>query len=305
MNFIREIQQESEKELHLSENIKNVLNIEINENLDKTEIEESMVKGDIPIGFSDAPLWQSVKELVENVSDKIQNFNNQSRLLEQEEQELLKKIKLEERLQDIQVEKKKNQLKIQYLKELTANVKLPLVRNIIEVEEKTTMQMDNQMDKNAEKFSSWNGKNSKLTLIFNAFGFPKEIIEKLGDVDGEKLNFCNIFDLCEDKNIGDLKFILDLAFIKMMMFASKSQSLPTKTHFEQCPVCICDTPNELKNLLVERNFELAWEILSDNDINGRRFISTPDWIKKFIPKQDRKQYNDAVLEMQRLHSRNR
>ena len=197
MNFVREIQQESEKELHLSENIKNVLNIEINENLDKTEIEESMVKGDIPIGFSDAPLWQSVKELVENVSDKIQNFNNQSRLLEQEEQELLKKIKLEERLQDIQVEKKKNQLKIQYLKELTANVKLPLVRNIIEVEEKTTMQMDNQMDKNAEKFSSWDGKNSKLTLIFNAFGLSKEIIEKLGDVDGEKLNFCNIFDLCE------------------------------------------------------------------------------------------------------------
>ena len=303
MDFIHQIHQQSEEELNLSENFKKLLNCEIDENLDDSEVEQLMVKGNIPIGFSDAPVWESIKNLVENVHENIQKCNNQSRLFEQEEQDLLNKIKLEERLQEIQLEKKKNQIKLQYLKELTTNIKLPLVRNLIDVEEKTTFAMDKQMD-NAAKFSSWNGKNSKLTLIFNAFGFPEEIIEKLGDVDGVTFKLCNVFEVCEEKNIEDVKFILDMAFIQMMLFTSNS--LPTKTHFEKCPVCICDTPNELKNLLEEHGFALNWELLSDNDINGRRFISTLAWTKelKAIDKQNRKKYSKAVLQMQKLHLKN-
>lgn len=249
-----------------------------------------MVKGNIPIGFSDSLLWKEFLEFGTTISGRIETENNQIKLFTEEEKEIMKKITLEDRLQCIRDNRIKNSIKVKRLKEISEMFNKPLVKNIGKIEEKIANSMEKRITKKGG--ISW----SKLTLVFNAFGFSKEIIAKLEEnLDGKNFFDCNIFDKCENLNIA-----LDLAYIKLMM--SRYKSLPTQTHFDKCTVCACDTPKKLEDILKQHHFELNFEILSTNGINGRRFISTPDWIQKLVPEQEHNQYRTAVLEMQQLHS---
>ena len=284
---------ESEKELKIPENIGRLLNFVNNiqsKNLEEATLEDLMVKGNIPFAFSDSPLWEEFMELDKKVAENIKNYKNQIPLFGQKEKEITEKLTLEEYLHDVRNNRTKTLMKVDHL--TTISKKIPLVKNILEVEKKIANAMDKQIEQKGGEFSP-----SKLKLIFRAFGFSEEIIAKLEDWDiiGRKFYYCNFFDKCEDLNIA-----MDLAYIKLVMVTDKS--LPTKTHFGKCPVCACDTPKKLEDMLKLNHFELNFEILSKNDINGRRFISTPDWIQKLIPEQEQEHYHDVVFKMQQKHA---
>ena len=284
---------ESEKELKIPENIGRLLNYVNNiqsKNLEEATLEDLMVKGNIPFAFSDSPLWEEFMELDKKVAENIKNYKKQIPLFGQKEKEITEKLTLEEYLHDVRNNRTKTLMKVDHL--TTISKKIPLVKNILEVEKKIANAMDKQIEQKGGEFSP-----SKLKLIFRAFGFSEEIIAKLEDLDiiGRKFYYCNFFDKCEDLNIA-----MDLAYIKLVMVMDKS--LPTQTHFGKCPVCVCDTPKKLEDMLKLNHFELNFEILSKNDINGRRFISTPDWIQKLIPEQEQEHYHDVVFKMQQKHA---
>merc|ERR1712000_788441 len=127
---------------------------------------------------------------------------------------------------------------------------------IAETEKIVIEKMENNV-KHCENFISWNDvqsdDNMKLSLVFNSFGLSQSTINVLGpNLSGLEFIDEDIFDICFDYSI-DWETALDLSYIQMNL---RNNTLPCFTHFQNCPVCCCSTPQDLENLLKEHEINL-------------------------------------------------
>ena len=174
---------------------------------------------------------------------------------------------------------------------------------IAETEKIVLEKMENNV-KHCENFISWNDvqsgdDNMKLTLIFNSFGLSQSTINVLGpNLNGLEFIDEDIFDICFDYSI-DWETALDLSYIQMNL---RNNTLPCFTHFQNCPVCCCSTPQDLENLLKEHEINLDFTLLKRKNINGPRFIGNSAWLRRCGENIDQNQFRSAIQQMKQLHN---
>ena len=132
--------------------------------------------------------------------------------------------------------------------------------------------MQTQLEMDLNEFSSLheNSKFPKLSLIFNAMGLSSDTIRILQDYTGAKFNDDDLNDSITYYGIHDFKEQKQLFYIRHMM----QQKLISTDHAENCAVCICETPLDLKNLLLEREIyvPIDFSFIDDFQLNGPRFL---------------------------------
>ena len=173
---------------------------------------------------------------------------------------------------------------------------------IAETEKIVLEKMENNV-KHCENFISWNDvqndDNMKLSLVFNSFGLSQSTINVLGpNLSGLEFIDEDIFDICFDYSI-DWETALDLSYIQMNL---RNNTLPCFTHFQNCPVCCCSTPQDLENLLKEHEINLDFTLLKRKNINGPRFIGNSAWLRRCGENIDQNQFRSAIQRMKQLHN---
>ena len=234
-------------------------------------------EGIIPIGFSDDHLWPPMKnitnKLAEMLNQKGQDLQNIDKTIDDA------KIELEE------LEIKKNQLQT-IIRESTTKKeeinqqKQTLVDFIGLVDNKddffeTMIQQEANIVQTAENdFKNKEG-DPNLQVIFNCYGISSQTIKSFKNVSFNQFLNDDTLTLCEEKNIQNAEDKLDIGYVHYMLFNHK---LPNQEHIQECNVCICESPQELLNLLREfdeRDFgQLDLNFLDTYCMNGPRIIST-------------------------------
>ena len=161
--------------------------------------------------------------------------------------------------------------------------------------------MQTQLEIDYNQFSSLNEKSNfpKLSLIFNAMGLSSDTICILQDYTGAKFNDDDLNDSTTYYGINDIKEQKQLFYTRHMM----QKKLISTDHVENCAVCSCETPLDLKNLLLEReiNVPIDFSFIDDFQLNGPRFlfINYSD-CKRFM--LNREQIEQLMELKEQLHS---
>ena len=159
-----------------------------------------------------------------------------------------------------------------------------ITTKVSNIEKTLVKDMQTQLEIDTNQFSSLNEKSKfpKLSLIFNAMGLSSETICILQDYTGVKFNDDDLNDSTKYYGIHDFKEQKELFYIRHMM----QKKLISTDHVENCAVCICKTPLDLKNLLLEREIDVPidFSFVDDFQLNGPRFlfINYSDCTKRFV-----------------------
>ena len=113
--------------------------------------------------------------------------------------------------------------------------------------------------------------------------------------------------LCEEKNIQNPEDKLDFCYVHFMLSNDK---LPKKEHIQNCPVCICESSQNLFSLLQEHDDcdfdELDLNFLNTYCMNGPRIISITfeklQSIFDSLPNNKKRQFLRAHNMLKRLHN---
>ena len=294
-------------ELNISERILHFLTLFTNK---QGDISKEIQEGIIPVGFSDDHLWPSMK----NISNKLTEMSNQKN---QDLQNIDKTIhdatkELEE------LEKRKAHLQIiirdstTLKKELhqqkqTLNDFMGLIDNKNEFFE-TMIQQEANIVQKAEKAFEKMEDDINLQLIFNCYGFSSPIIQSFKNITFDQFISDDTLALCEEKNIQNPGDILDFCYVHFMLSNDK---LPNQEHIQNCSVCICESSQNLFNLLQERDDcdfdELDLNFLKTYCMNGPRIISITfeklQSIFASLPNNKKRQFTRAHNVLKRLHNR--
>ena len=274
------------------------------------DISKQIQKGIIPVGFSDDHLWPSMK----NISNKLTEMSNQNN---EELQNIDKTIHdASEELEELEIRKAHLQKIIQdntTLKEELQQQKqkiddfMSLIDNKDEFFE-TMIQQEANIVHKAEKAFKKMEDDTNLQVIFNCYGLSSSIIQSFKNVSFDQFLNDDPLALCEEKDIQKAEDKLDFCYVHYMLSNDK---LPKQEHIKNCPVCICESSQNLFNLLQERDDcdfdELDLNFLETYCMNGPRIISISfeklQSIFASLPKNKKRQFARAHALLKRLHLR--
>ena len=272
---------------------------------------EQIQEGIIPVGFSDDYLWPSMK----NIANKLSEMSNQK---DQDLQKIDKTIDdAKKELEDLETRKIHLQKVIQdgsAKKEEINQQKQTLVDFIGLVDKKddffeTMIQQEANIVKKAEKAFENMEDDINLQVIFNCYGFSSQNIKPFKNVSFDQFLNDETLALCNEKNIQNPDVKLDFCYVHYMLSNDK---LPNQEHIQNCLVCICESSQELFNLLQERDDcdfdELDLNFLKTYCMNGPRIISiTFDQLQSVfptLPNNKKRHFTRAHNLLKRLHNRN-
>ena len=293
--------------MNISERVLHFLTLFYNK---QEDISKQIQEGIIPVGFSDDYLWPSMK----NISNKLTEMSNQKN---QDLQNIEKKIhEATNELEELEKRKAHLQTIIQdntTLKEELHQQKqalddfMGLIENKDEFFEIMIQQEANIVQKAEKSFEKMED-DINLQVIFNCYGFSSPIIQSFKNVSFDHFLSDDTLALCEEKNIQKVEDKLDFCYVHYMLSNDK---LPNQEHIQNCLVCICESSQNLFNLLQERDDcdfdELDLKFLETFCMNGQRIISTGfeklQTIFATLPNNKKRQFTRAHNVLKRLHKR--
>ena len=246
---------------------------------DEQILKKKFYTGELRIGISQNNLyWNECAKIFSETKNTIETIKQQVEELEiaigkkTDAIEALKnkKKQLTTQLKELKTQMNQNLEKLSYLEIIDSlQEQCNMVANI---EKNLVAEMEAQLVKDINKFSALTevSKYPKLSLIFNAMGLSKDTINSLRDFSGVRFNNEDLNDWFKFYGINDFVEQKELFYIRHMM----QYKLITTDHVENCVVCLCTTPLELKNLLIERDCHLSFDLspIEKYDINGPRFL---------------------------------
>ena len=235
-------------------------------------------EGIIPIGFSDDHLWPAMKnitnKLAEMLNQKDQDLQNIDKTIDNAKIELeeleIKKIQLQTIIRDGTTKKEEINQQKQTLVDFIGLVdkKDDFFETMIQEEANIVQTAENDF-KNKED-------DPNLQVIFNCYGISSQTIKSFKNVSFNQFLNDDTLTLCEEKNIQNVEDKLDIGYVHYRLF--NDHKLPNQEHIQECNVCICESPQELLNLLQEydeHDFgQLDLNFLDTYCMNGPRIIST-------------------------------
>ena len=298
----------SELNLNISERILHFL---ILFTIKQEDIPKEIQEGIIPVGFSDDHLWPAMK----NISNKLTEMSNQKN---QDLQNIDKTIHdATKELEELEKRKAHLQTIIQDSTTLREELhqqkqKLDDFMGLIDDKDEffeTMIQQEANIVQKTEKSFEKTEDDINLQVIFNCYGFSSPIIQSFKNVSFDQFLNDDPLLLCEEKNIRNAEEKLDFCYVHHMLYNDK---LPKQEHIQNCPVCICESPQNLFNLLQERDDcdfdELDLNFLNTYYMNGPRIISIGfeklQSIFPSLPNNKKRQFSRAHNLLKRLHNRN-
>ena len=272
---------------------------------------EQIQEGIIPVGFSDDHLWPSMK----NIANKLAEMSNQKN---QEIQNADKTIHdATEELEELEIKKAHLQTIIRdstTLKEELHQQKQTLDDFMGLIDDKdeffeTMIQQEANIVQKAEKDFKNMEDDINLQVIFNCCGFSSPIIQSFNNISFDQFLNDDPLVLCNERNIQNSEVKLDFCYVHYMLLNDK---LPNQEHIKNCLACVCESPQNLFNLLQERDDcdfdELDLNFLETYCMNGPRIISiTFDQLQSIfatLPNNKKRQFTRAHNLLIRLHNRN-
>ena len=271
--------------------------------LTQKEIAKKFCLGEIKLGRGTKSLqWKKCSEIIETFPSSVENTINQKEnltkllhgaetkyqlLLEEENKIRKERQQIELLLSSYKIQNESLEKQIDSLIKIGSNSNqiINSSNKILLVEKELTQSMERQLNLNPSGFSSLTeiSKKPKLSLIFNCMGLEKEKIASLRDLSGVVFNTSNFNNYLTFKNLVEVdqsNFKKDLLYIQHMMQINRIND----NHKDDCPVCCCNSSNDLKNLLLEHDIRFCdFEVLIKKQINGPRalFLDPKDFYQLF------------------------
>ena len=275
------------------------------------DITKEIQEGIIPVGFSDDHLWPSMK----NISNKLTEMSNQNnedlqnidKTIQDATKELeeleKRKAHLQTIIQDTTTQKEELLQQKQKLDDF-----MGLIENKDEFFE-TMIQQEAKIVQKTEKSFEKMEDDINLQVIFNCYGFSSPMIQSFKNISFDQFVDDDPLSLCEEKNIQNPEDKLDFCYVHYMLSNDK---LPNQEHIQNCPVCVCESSQNLFSLLQERDAcgfdELDLNFLNTYCMNGPRIISISfeklQSIFPSLPNNKKRQFSRAHNLLKRLHNRN-
>ena len=276
------------------------------------DVLEQIQEGIIPIGFSDDHLWPAMKnitnKLAEMLNQKDQDLQNIDKSIDNAKIELeqleIRKIQLQTIIREGPTKKEEINQQKQTLVDF-----IGLVDNKDDFFETMIQQEANIVQTAEEDFN--NKEDPNLQVIFNCYGISSQTIKSFKNVSYYQFLNDDALSLCEEKNIQNSEDMLDVCYVHYRLF--NDHKLPNQEHIQECEACICESPQELLNLLQEYSDEhdfgqLDLNFLNTYRMNGPRIISTvfgqEESIQRIFPtlsNKQREQLHCANDLLQELH----
>ena len=243
-------------------------------------LKQKFYTGKLRIGRSQNNLyWEECSKIFSETPKKIENIQKQIKefkLTIEAKRKEINNLENQKRKLNAEVNNLTNQLNknIESLKglEMVTDSLQETTTKVSNIEKMLVKDMQTQLEIDENQFSSLNEKSKfpKLSLIFNAMGLSSETICILQDYTGAKFNDDDLNDSTKYYGIHDFKEQKELFYIRHMM----QKKLISTDHVENCAVCICKTPLDLKNLLLEREIDVPidFSFVDDFQLNGPRFL---------------------------------
>ena len=295
-----------ELNLNISERILNFLTVFPKQ----VDILKQIQEGIIPVGFSDNHLWPSTKnifkKLTETSNQKNQDLQNIDKTIHDATRELEELKKRKTHLQTIMKDSVALKEELQQQKQALDDY-IGLIDNKDDFFE-TMIEQEAKIVHKAEIGFAKMEDDINLQVIFNCYGFSSQNIQSFNNVSFDQFLNDDTLALCEEKNIQNPEDKLDFCYVHYMLSNDK---LPNQEHIKNCLVCICESSQNLFNLLQERDdcdfSELDLTFLQTYCMNGPRIISIT--FEKFqsifanLPNDNKRQFTRAHNLLKRLHNR--
>ena len=269
--------------------------------MSKEEIAERFIRGHLRVGLSNNLLWSpkyealaaacSTKGQVKAKNLRLEKaLDEEEKVLRQVEDELktlkLKQVNIQGKIAELRGSLQQGNEHINKIRSLEPLLETAEKVKDVELEMATAIEAQMYQDKNEYSALSECSDSPKLSLIFNTFGLSPKVISRLADLDAFTfLTSHNLTDLLIFNGITDFETRKDLCYIQHMM--QQGQLPPSETH-DECPVCICETYEELQDLLeeYELNFPFKWK-----NLTGKRamFLEYSDLCTSFGNNQSKVQ----------------
>ena len=273
-------------------------------------LKQKFYTGKLRIGRSQNNLyWEECSKIFSETPKKIENIQKQIKefkLTIEAKRKEINNLENQKRKLNTEVNNLTNQLNknIESLKglEMVTDSLQEITLKASNIEKTLVKDMQTQLEIDTNQFSSLNEKSKfpKLSLIFNAMGLSSETICILQNYTGVKFNDDDLNDSIDYYGIHDFKEQKELFYIRHMM----QKKLISTDHVENCAVCICKTPLDLKNLLLEREIDVPidFSFVDDFQLNGPRFlfINYSDCTKRF--RLNAEQIEQLMELKEQLHS---
>ena len=298
----------SELNLNISKRILHFLILFTNK---QGDIPKEIQEGIIPVGFSDDHLWPSMKnifnKLTEISNQKNQDLQNIDKTIHDATKELEELEKRKAHLQTIVRDSTTLKKELHQQKQKLDDF-MGLIENKDEFFE-TMIQQEAKIVQKTEKSFEKMEDDINLQVIFNCYGFSSPIIQSFKNISFDQFVNDDPLLLCEEKNIQTAEDKLEFCYMHRMLSYDK---LPKQEHIQNCPVCICESPQQLFSLLQERDDcdfdELDLNFLNTYCMNGPRIISiTFEKLQRIfasLPNNKKRQFSRAHNLLKRLHNRN-
>jgi hypothetical protein len=281
-------------------------------------IKKSFERGEIPLGFHDKLLWARTANLFNELPTTIKCEEVRLKKLVKEERAAKQRLyEIEEKrrqiLQDIsdsQSQQKEIEAKLEPYQQIIASGYGNVAQFLAQPEAELAMATKTQFENDFNDFAPIDEDDTpapKLSLVFNSFGLSKNVIAKIGDLDGYEFLGSEISALCGQVGITNFGEVKQLSYIQNM---AKNGVYLAGQHEEDCPVCGATTAEDFKELLEEhaaRNEDISACLLQlvKSGINGRAFLAmNPQDLSNYLHISDkdfRRSYSKAKRYFERIH----